>query len=137
MGLGRTARWLRRFELDRVLPKASLTSIGTGNKSLFVLGAFDVACQVAGIGPRTRAGVSVAKKDLSFVMANGQTIVRSIGYALLRSQGFETVDDLVLGQPGDWTLLGARTLEGFGAAVDSQRQCLVASGPHLAAVEER
>ncbi|MBI4602958.1 MAG: hypothetical protein HY721_13455 [Planctomycetes bacterium] len=80
-----------------------------------------------------RAGVRVAKKKLSFVMANGQAITRSLGYALLRAGGFETVDEVVFGRPGDLTLLGARTLEGFGATVDARRRRLVASGPHLAA----
>jgi hypothetical protein len=43
------------------------------------------------------------------------------------------VDEVVFGEPGDLTLLGARTLEGFGAAVDARRKRLVAAGPHLAA----
>jgi hypothetical protein len=79
------------------------------------------------------AGVRVVKKDLGFVMANGQTITRSAGYAILRVGRFETVDEVVFGQPGDLALLGARTLEGFGAAVDARRKRLVAAGPHLAA----
>ena len=122
------------------------------------MGAFHVTCEVAGIrhprkwvaAPKAlvdtgseftwipeailkQAGVTVAKKDLAFTMANGQTITRSIGYAILRAGSFETVDEVVLGQPGDLTLLGARTLEGFGATVDSRRKRLVAAGPHLAA----
>jgi len=80
-----------------------------------------------------RAGVTVAKKDLTFVMANGKTITRSTGYAILGAAGFETVDEVVFGQPGDLVLLGARTLGGFGADVDSRRKRLVASGRHLAA----
>ena len=80
-----------------------------------------------------QAGVSVVKKDLKFVMANGQTSTRSIGYAILHAAGFETVDEVVFGQPGDLSLLGARTLEGFGAHVDARHKRLVASGPHVAA----
>lgn len=80
-----------------------------------------------------RAGVEVVKEDLTFVMANGQTVVRSTGYAILRVGGFETVDEVVFGKPGDLSLLGAHTLEGFGARVDSRRKRLVASGPHVAA----
>jgi hypothetical protein len=79
------------------------------------------------------AGVNVAKKDLAFVMANGQRVTRSTGYAILRAAGFETVDEVVFGQPGDLSLLGARTLEGFGASVDARRKRLVAAGPHPAA----
>jgi predicted aspartyl protease len=80
-----------------------------------------------------QAGVQVVKKDLAFLMANGQTITRSTGYAILRASGFETVDEVVFGQPGDLALLGARTLEGFGASVDPSNRRLVASGPHPAA----
>lgn len=122
------------------------------------MGAFHVTCELAGIQhpqkwapvpkllvdtgseftwiPATslrQAGVTVAKKDLTFVMANGQTISRSVGYAILRSTTFETVDEAVFGQPGDLALLGARTLEGFGATVDERQKRLVAAGPFLAA----
>jgi len=76
--------------------------------------------------------IEISKKDLQFVMANGQIVTRSFGYAIIR-QGFETVDEIVFAQPGDLSLLGARTLEGFGAAVDSGKRRLVAAGPHVAA----
>jgi predicted aspartyl protease len=81
-------------------------------------------------------GVSVRKRDVSFVMANGEIITRDIGYAILRVNGFETVDEIVFAQTGDLNLLGAHTLEGFGAVVDARRKRLVAAGPHLAAVIE-
>lgn len=79
-------------------------------------------------------GIQPVKKDLVFQMANGQTITRSLGFAFLRAGEFFTVDEVVFGQPGDRSLLGARTLEGFGARVDPQAKRLVASGPHLAAL---
>jgi predicted aspartyl protease len=79
------------------------------------------------------AGVTVAKKDRSFLTADGKTVIRSMGYAFLRSSGFETVDEVVFARPGDLTILGARTLEGFGAVVDAGKKKLAASGPHLAA----
>lgn len=81
----------------------------------------------------TSIGVKASKKDISFTMANGATVTRSIGYLLIRAQGFETVDEVVLAQPGDLGILGARTLEGFGAVVDARRKRLVAAGPHTAA----
>lgn len=80
-----------------------------------------------------RAQIAVVKKDMAFVMANGQTITRSTGYAILRAAGFETVDEVVFGRPGDLALLGARTLEGFGATIDPGRKRLVAAGPRPAA----
>ena len=80
-----------------------------------------------------KAGIRVVKKDVPFLMAKGQTITRSIGYAIVRAAGFETVDEVVFGQSGDLSLLGSRTLEGFGALVDAQNKKLVAAGPHPAA----
>lgn len=82
-------------------------------------------------------GIRPEKKDLRFKMANGETIARSIGFAFLRAGEFFTVDEVVFGQPGDLPLLGARTLEGFGARVDPRNKRLVASGPHLAALAAR
>jgi predicted aspartyl protease len=79
-------------------------------------------------------GIRSVKKDLVFQMANGETITRSIGFAFLRAGDFFTVDEVVIGQPGDLPLLGARTLEGFGARVDPRAKRLVASGPHPAAL---
>ena len=80
-----------------------------------------------------RAGVGVSKKDLAFVMANGVTVTRDVGYAYLCSSGFETVDEVVFARTGDLRLLGARTIEGFAALVDARRKRLVASGPLPAA----
>ena len=75
------------------------------------------------------AGVTVTKKDIAFVMANGTTITRDIGYAYLRSGEFETVDEVVFARPDDLRLLGARTLEGFAARVDSRIKRLVDAEP--------
>lgn len=80
-----------------------------------------------------KIGVRVEKKDVPFLMVNGQTVTRATGYAILRAEGFETVDEVVFGQERDLALLGARTLEGFGALVDSQHKRLVAFGPFPAA----
>ena len=79
------------------------------------------------------AGVRIVKKDIRFMMANGEQVTRSTGYAILRTGDFETVDEVVFGRRGDLSLLGARTLEGFGASVDARGRQLVAAGPHLAA----
>lgn len=79
------------------------------------------------------AGVTIAKKDLAFLMADGRQVTRSTGYAIVHVGDFETVDEVVFGQPGDLALLGARALDGFGATVDARRRRLVAAGPHVAA----
>jgi predicted aspartyl protease len=80
-----------------------------------------------------KAGITVRKKDQPFTMANGQQITRHVGYAVIRTSQFETVDEVVFAEPGDLQLLGARTLEGFNAVVDARRKRLVAAGPIPAA----
>ena len=72
-------------------------------------------------------------KDLGFVMANGQRITRSVGFAIVRVEKSFTVDEVVFAEKGDLLLLGARTLEGLSLAVDSRMKKLVAAGPLPAA----
>jgi predicted aspartyl protease len=78
-------------------------------------------------------GVKVEKKDVPFLMANGQTITRPMGFAIVTVDKFRTIDEVVFAEPGDLQLLGSRTLEGFGAMVDARGKRLVASGPIPAA----
>jgi predicted aspartyl protease len=80
-----------------------------------------------------KIGVNREKKDLHFTMANGQTITRSVGFAILRVDKYFTIDEVVFAEPGDLTLLGARTLEGLSLVVDSRKKKLVAAGPLPAA----
>src|ERR1700733_11836768 len=122
------------------------------------MGTFRVDCRVANIAERRKAvtvpkmlvdtgsdytwlparmlekiGVERVKRDIPFVMANGQAITRSAGYVIIYCGEFQTVDEVVFGEPGDLSLLGARSLEGFNARVDSKQKKLVAAGPILAA----
>ena len=50
----------------------------------------------------------------------------------MSAEGFETVDEVVFAEPGDMTLLGVRTLEGFGVLVDSVAHRFVATGTIVA-----
>ncbi len=78
-------------------------------------------------------GIEREKKDVQFRMANGQTITRSVGLAILRVSKEFTTDEVVFAEPGDLILLGARTLEGLNLMVDPARKRLVAAGPVPAA----
>jgi predicted aspartyl protease len=80
-----------------------------------------------------KIGVNREKKDLLFTMANGQTITRSVGFAILQVDKYFTIDEVIFAEPGDMTLLGARTLEGLSLVVDARRKKLVAAGPLPAA----
>jgi len=77
-------------------------------------------------------GVEMFKRDQVFVMANGREITRDVGIAVIRSGEFKTVDEVVFARSGAHSFLGARTLEGFNASVDSRRKRLVAVDPRRA-----
>lgn len=80
-----------------------------------------------------KIGVAREKKDVEFVMANGQRITRSVGFAIVRVEKSFTIDEIVFAEKGDLLLLGARSLEGLNLSVDPRRKRLVAAGPVLAA----
>ena len=80
-----------------------------------------------------KLGIAREKKDLAFIMANGQQITRSVGFAIVRVARAFTVDEVVFAEKGDLLLLGARSLEGLNLTVDSRRKKLVAAGPLPAA----
>ncbi len=84
----------------------------------------DTGSEYTWIPSRTleKIGVNREKKDLVFTMANGQTITRSVGFAILRVDKYFTIDEVVFAEPGDMTLLGARTLEGLSLVVDSRKK---------------
>jgi predicted aspartyl protease len=84
-----------------------------------------------------RIGVAPVKKDLQIQMANGVIITRSVGYAILRVDRFETIDEVVFAQKGDMALLGSRAMEGMNLHVDARRKRLVAAGPVVAATAIR
>jgi clan AA aspartic protease len=64
------------------------------------------------------AGIKPVRKK-TFQTATKQIIQRDVGYAILQSEGYETNDEVVFAESGDMNLLGVRTLEGFGVAVDN------------------
>ena len=66
------------------------------------------------------AGIGVAPvRKQNFVTATQRLVTRETGYAILSAEGFATVDEVVFAEPGDMSLLGVRTIEGFGVMVDN------------------
>lgn len=84
-----------------------------------------------------RIGIQREKKDVSFVLANGQQVTRSIGFAIIRLERYFTIDEVVFAEPGDLQLLGARTLGGLNLTIDPGGKRLVAAGPVPAASPTR
>jgi predicted aspartyl protease len=57
-----------------------------------------------------------------FRLANGDTIARRKGGAVFKYQKRIGVADVIFGEPGDATLLGALTLEALGLTLDPIRR---------------
>jgi predicted aspartyl protease len=64
----------------------------------------------AGIIPRGKKRFSTATKEI---------VERDIGYAILTAEGYSTIDEVVFAEDSDMSLLGVRTIEGFGVMVDN------------------
>ena len=77
------------------------------------------------------AGIMPRRKRM-FATATQQKIERQLGYAILSAEGYETNDEVVFGEAGDMTLLGVRTLKGFGVMVDNVAHRLVATATIVA-----
>ena len=69
-----------------------------------------------------KVGVTREKKDITFIMANGQKVTRSLGFAIIRIEKYFTIDEVVFAEEGDLLFLGARTLEGLNLVVDSVKK---------------
>jgi len=68
--------------------------------------------------PLLDAGI-IPRGKKRFAMANKQIIERDVGYAILTTEGYSTIDEVVFAEDGDMSLLGVRTLEGFSVMVDN------------------
>lgn len=80
-----------------------------------------------------RIGVTAEKKDITCIMANGESLTRTVGFAVLRIGDAFTIDEVVFAQKGDLQLLGARTLEGMNLMVHPRQKKLIPAGPLTAA----
>jgi predicted aspartyl protease len=68
-----------------------------------------------------------------FATATQQKVERDVGFAIVAAEGYETIDEVVFAEPSDMILLGVRTLEGFGVAVDNVAHRFVATTTIVAA----
>ena len=68
-----------------------------------------------------------------FRQADGTILERRTGAAFIHVAGKRTSDDVVFGEPGDFVLLGSRTLEGLNFRIEPVTKQLVDAGPAPAA----
>ncbi|HEX9733382.1 MAG TPA: aspartyl protease [Thermoanaerobaculia bacterium] len=92
----------RAFEEEFLIDSGAVYSIVSGDK-----------LDEIGIEPHS---------ERTFVLANGERVVRKIGTAIFEYQGRRGDSLVIFGQNGDSPLLGATTLEGFGLILDPFRR---------------
>jgi predicted aspartyl protease len=76
----------------------------------------------------------VPVKIWQFRQADGTVLERWTAAVVVHVAGTSTFDEVVIGEPGDLILLGARSLEGLNLRVDPVSMRLVDAGPAPAAV---
>lgn len=54
--------------------------------------------------PLEESALAEKTKDVTFVLANGQEVTRSVGFAIIRLDKFFTIDEVVFAEPGDLRL---------------------------------
>ena len=94
----------------------------------------DTGSELTWLPKELLTGINVLPvRKRSFSTATKQLVTRDTGYAIVCSEGYETVDEVVFAEPGDMLLLGVRTLEGFGVMVDNIAHRFVATTTIVAA----
>lgn len=94
----------------------------------------DTGAELSWVPTRVLEQLGVERNNLwRFRQANGTVLERWTGTAIVRVAGRQAGDEVVFGEPGDLTLLGARSLEGLNFRVEVMTKTLVDAGPAPAA----
>lgn len=122
MGTFRTTVGVQKFAQDGRVHELPDTLVDTGSELTWIPRAVLDSLEI------------VVQRRQRFVVADGRHLERDVGFAIVHAGGTSTADDVVFGEPGDFVLLGVRTLEGLNLRVDVVSKQLVEAGPILAAV---
>jgi hypothetical protein len=94
----------------------------------------DTGSELSWIPASILESLGIKRLKLSrFRRASGTILERWVGSGWVHAAGTFTIDDIVFGEPGDMTLLGARTLGGLNLRIDPVAKQLVDAGPAPAA----
>lgn len=103
--------------------KVNVTASNPKNEELStppVLALVDTGSELTWLPAELLSSTGITpRRKRAFATATQQRIERDVGYAILSAEGYATIDEVVFAEPGDMTLLGVRTLEGFGVMVDN------------------
>ncbi|HEV8613666.1 MAG TPA: hypothetical protein VGQ73_09140 [Gemmatimonadales bacterium] len=95
----------------------------------------DTGAELSWVPAKVLQALGIERNNLwRFRQADGTVLERWAGSALIHLAGKRAADEVVFGEPGDLTLLGARSLEGLNLRVEPVSKRLVDAGPAPAAV---
>jgi len=77
------------------------------------------------------------KRNLTFTLADGTELPRKVSECLIHYNGLEAHTPVILGEPGDQSLLGAVTLEILGLVLNPFTRTLQPMKLMLAPIRER
>lgn len=101
-----------------------------GPRHVFADALVDTGAELTWVPAAVLVDLGIARqKRVGFRTADGRAVYRDVGYAIVHAGGVETNDEVVFGEAGDTTLLGARSLEGLNLRVDAREKRLVEAGP--------
>lgn len=104
--------------------------LNRGPRHVFVDALVDTGAELTWVPAAMLVSLGIARqKRVGFRTADGRAVYRDVGYAIVHAGGTETNDEVVFGEAGDTTLLGARSLEGLNLRVDAREKRLVEAGP--------
>ena len=94
----------------------------------------DTGAELSWVPAEVLESLGVARNTVwHFRQADGSILERWAGSAIVHAEGRRAADEVIFGEPGDLTLLGARSLEGLNFRVEPVTKRLVDAGPAPAA----
>jgi predicted aspartyl protease len=80
----------------------------------------DTGSELSWLPKKELLGIGITPRGKKrFATATKEIVERDIGYAILSAEGYDATDIVVFAEDSDMSLLGVRTLEGFGVMVDN------------------
>lgn len=105
-----------------------------GEKRLLRSVLVDTGAELSWVPAQVLESLGIGRNNQwRFRQADGTVLERWTGSVSIYLAGKRAGDEVVFGEPGDLTLLGSRTLEGFNLRVEPVTKKLVDAGPAPAA----
>ncbi len=118
------------FKIDIELENPAVRGVTRRVERLLV----DTGSELTWVPAAELEALGIAREEeRRFRQASGSVLQRWVGSAIVRAAGTLAPEFVVFGEPGDLSILGARTLEGLNVMIDPISKRLIDAGPAPAA----